>query len=239
MKHIWIIGGSSGIGLELVKIWCKENVKLTISSRNISSNETLVSLRNSHDNIFLLDIDVSKEIQAVPTDIDLLFYNVGVYEPTTMDSSFEDFENMINTNYLGFLRVFKKALKNMNPNSKIVANASLSSYFGLVNSGAYSASKSALVNLCQSFQPELALKGINLQVINHGFVKTRLTDKNEFEMPGLMTPKDTAKRIIKEINKSNKFEIRFPFKVSMFLSFFRFSPYRLSLYLNKKLLKNS
>jgi short-subunit dehydrogenase len=115
-------------------------------------------------------------------------------------------------------------------------NASLSSYFGLPLGGGYSAPKAALLNLAESLQPELSVKGIQLQIINHGFVKTRLTQKNSFEMPELMTPEEAAEHIVKRMNGSDRFEMHFPFKLSTFLQALRLLPYRFSLAVTKKML---
>jgi len=90
--------------------------------------------------------------------------------------------------------------------------------------------------LAESLQPELSVKGIQLQVINHGFVKTRLTQKNSFEMPELMSPEEAAENIMKEIKNADRFEIHFPFKLSTFLQLLRLMPYRISLALTKKML---
>ncbi|MDD2896678.1 MAG: SDR family NAD(P)-dependent oxidoreductase [Aliarcobacter sp.] len=103
--------------------------------------------------------------------------------------------------------------------------------------GAYSASKAALVNLAQSIQPELLRKNIYVQIINHGFVKTRLTAKNDFDMPQLMLPNIAAKKIFEQLNKPYKFEISFPFILSKFLRFISLVPYKLSFYITKKFLK--
>ena len=118
-----------------------------------------------------------------------------------------------------------------------VLNASLASCFGLPYGGAYSASKAALVNIAQSLQPELQRKNIYLQIINHGFVKTRLTAKNDFEMPQLMEVDYAAKKIFDELNKSYKFEISFPFMLSKFLRILSFLPYSWSFSITKKFLK--
>ena len=102
--------------------------------------------------------------------------------------------------------------------------------------GGYSAPKAALVNLAEALQPELMAKGIELQLINHGFVKTRLTQKNTFEMPELMEPEDAAEKIAKQMQKPYHFEIHFPFKLSTFLQTLRIIPYKLALALTKKML---
>ena len=102
---------------------------------------------------------------------------------------------------------------------------------------AYSASKAALVTLAQSIQPELLRKNIYLQIVNHGFVKTRLTAKNDFDMPQLMQPEIAAKKIFEQFDKPYRFEISFPFILSKFLRLISLVPYKLSFSITKKFLK--
>ena len=86
--------------------------------------------------------------------------------------------------------------------------------------------KAALINLAESLHPELARAGINLRVINPGFVDTPLTRKNRFSMPFLMTPEDAASRIIRQLDRGG-FEISFPRIFVWILKVLRCLPYRL------------
>ena len=249
-KKIWIVGGSSGIGLELVKLWIKEDAHLIVSARNASTNEYLSTLQKAYpDSLYLLDIDVTdnnsvctavKKAWNVYEGIDLWFYNAGAYE--TMQSQewkIEHFEQMMQVNYLGAIRVMNEVLPYFQAQEKgrWVFNLSLSSYFGLPYGGGYSAPKAALLNLCESIQPELLEKNIQVQVINHGFVKTRLTAKNDFDMPQVMLPEEAAKQIFEGLKQPYKFEIRFPFALSLSLRILRLLPYKISLALSKKALR--
>lgn len=249
-KKIWIIGSSSGIGLELVKLWLNEKYTVVASARNSTSNEELISLKNKFpQNLYLENIDVSCEKSVVSCvnkvfdilgDVDICFYNAGVYEVTKIDElDISEFESMININYLGAIRVLKYFLENRKQDAKtnVVFNASLSSYFGLPYGGGYSSTKAALVNFAQSIQPELKLKNIDVQIINHGFVKTRLTQKNDFEMPQLLSPQEAAKEIFTNLSKPYRFEICFPFILSKILRLISLLPYSLSLFITKKFLK--
>lgn len=250
-KKVWIIGSSSGIGLELVKLWLQNNYEVIASSRSANESKELLDLKKTYPlNLELLNIDIlnNENISQTVTNafdlfkgIDTFFFNAAVYEAMSIEQwEIESFESMINTNYLGAIRVLKpliQELEKQNRKSTIVLNASLASYFGLPYGGAYGASKAALVNLAQAIQPELQRKNINLQIINHGFVKTRLTAKNDFEMPQLMEASYTAKKIFQELEKAYKFEITFPFAISKFLSFISLLPYALSLKITKKFLK--
>lgn len=251
MKKIWIIGSSSGIGLQLLKLSLEHGFTVIASSRNASSAEELLKLKSIYkNNLHLLDIDVSNsqsttkcvdEAFDILKDLDICFFNAGVYEAMNVEQwDISNFESMINTNYLGAVRIIKPLfnyLKKQNKDSRIILNASLSSYFGLPYGGAYSASKAALVNLAQSIQPEFARHNIYVQIVNHGFVKTRLTSKNDFEMPQLMSPEFTAQKIFEQFSKPYNFEIAFPFILSKFLRSLSILPYKFSFSVTKKFLK--
>ncbi|WP_295422215.1 SDR family oxidoreductase, partial [Sulfurovum sp.] len=171
--------------------------------------------------------------------LDIWFYNAAVYEVMSVKEwNVAYFDAMMQVNYMGAVKVMTELVPyfEAQKSGRWIWNASLSSYFGLPLGGGYSAPKAALVNLAEALQPELMAKGIELQVINHGFVKTRLTQKNTFEMPELMSPEDAAQKIAKEMQKPYRFEIHFPFKLSTFLQILRIIPYRLALALTKKML---
>jgi len=248
-ERIWIVGGSSGIGLELVKEWLNKQRNVVVSARHASHSKELLALKTIYEtSLQIVDMDVTSidsVKRAVPQawkryeGIDLWFYNAATYEVMTVDEwHLDHFEQMTQINYLGAVRVMTELIPYFKEQKKgrWVWNSSLSSYFGLPLGGGYSAPKAALLNLAEALQPELKLLGIDLQVINHGFVKTRLTQKNDFEMPELMSPEFAAKKIIHEIQKTYRFEIHFPFRLSMFLRALRIFPYRISLALTKKML---
>lgn len=247
--NIWLVGASSGIGLELLKRWLADGHNVVASSRNAQSSIALIDLKSAYGNrLVLLDLDVSTSQDYSPVVqqvwdafgyLDRWFYNAGAYDVLKQENwEQEKFEMMMQTNYMGAVRI-------MIPLSHYfvaqgygewVWNSSLSSYFGLPYGGAYSAPKAALVNLAESIQPELKAKGINLRIINHGFVKTRLTSKNTFTMPQLMQPHDAAKQIADALENQQGFEIRFPKFLTFVLTLIRFIPYSWSLRLTQKAL---
>jgi short-subunit dehydrogenase len=251
MKKVWIIGSSSGIGFELVKLWLQNNYLVIASSRDAVNSCELLKLKSIYtEQLELLNIDVLENKSVIESvdkvfnifnDLDICFFNAGVYESMNIEQwNISNFESMINTNYLGAVRILKPLvgyLEKQKKESRVILNASLSSYFGLPYGGAYSASKAALLNLAQSIQPELSKKNINLQIINHGFVKTRLTSKNDFDMPQLISPDIAAKKIFEQVNKPYRFEIAFPFILSKFLRLISLLPYKFSFFITKKFLK--
>jgi short-subunit dehydrogenase len=96
------------------------------------------------------------------------------------------------------------------------------------NSLSYGASKAALSNLAMSLYLELKKYDIKVQLINPGFVKTRLTDQNNFKMPLMITAKKAAQIIIKEL-PSNKFEIFFPKIFVWMMKIIGLLPYKIQL----------
>ena len=248
--RIWIVGGSGGIGLELVKRWLKQGHDVVVSARNAESAQPLRDLITEYGGkIAAVNLDAASDdgleeacLRAwnVYDGLDLWFYNAGAYEPMTAEQwDLDAFERMTQINYLGTVRIMTRLLPSFERQGggRWVWNASLASYFGLPYGGGYSAPKAALVNLAESLQPELLRKNIRLQIINHGFVKTRLTAKNDFEMPELMEPERAAEHIVAAMDTPGGFETHFPPKLSFFLRFLRFMPYRVSLALTKKMLK--
>ncbi len=246
---IWIVGASSGIGLELLKRWLEEGHNIVASSRNAQSSTELLELQSTYfDRLILLDLDVStsqdcSQIAQQAWDgfghLDRWFYNAGAYDVLKQENwELAKFETMMQTNYMGAVRLMipLSAYFTAQGYGEWVWNSSLSSYFGLPYGGAYSAPKAALVNLAESIQPELKAKGINLRIINHGFVKTRLTSKNTFTMPQLMQPHDAAQQIADALENEKGFEIRFPKLLTFILALVRFIPYSWSLRLTQKAL---
>lgn len=248
-QKIWLIGGSSGIGLALAEILLQKQNSLIVSSRNASINNELLRLKEQHpSNLQLLDFDLFfleeahekvDEAWKIFNGLDLWFYNAGAYEVMDIENwDSKKFIDMNSINYLApvhlmtlLLPYFKKQ-----KSGKWIWNLSLSTYFGLPKGGGYSAPKAALLNLAESIQPELKQFNIVIQIINHGFVKTRLTAKNDFEMPQLMSCETAAQEIYKRMETSDNFEIRFPLKLSLFLRFLSLLPYKISLAITQRML---
>ncbi len=248
-KVVWLIGASNGIGLELAKRYLEDNDRVLITARNTSSSNELQLLKENYkEKLHLIDMDVTQISSVIASTqvawntyggIDLCIYNAGVYESMQVSEwNLEYFEAMNQVNYMGAVRVLTQLIPLFEEEKRghIAFNASVSSYFGLPYGGGYSAPKAALVNFCESIKPELDTKNISVQVINHGFVKTRLTAKNEFDMPQLLEPEVAAQKIQEGLQHPNSFEIKFPWAISTFLHFLGILPYKLAFALTKKAL---
>jgi len=142
-------------------------------------------------------------------------------------------------NYMGVVNCLQAAVPAYieRRGGHIAVVSSVAGYQGLPNASAYGASKAALINMCEALQPELAACNVKLQLINPGFVRTPLTDLNEFPMPFLMEVEDAAACIIRGLNR-NSFEISFPKRFTWLLKFMQILPYSIYLRLSRKLIKN-
>lgn len=247
--RIWLVGASEGIGFALLAHWLQAGHCVVASSRSAQTSPNLKRLQQAYPTqLRCMNLDVTESDESVDCvqqawsafgGLDMWFYNVGLYQPMRMDEwVLADFERMMRANYWGAVRLMLslKPYFITQGHGHWVWNISLAAYFGLPYGGGYSAPKAALLNLAESLQPELAQAGIRLQVINHGFVQTRLTAKNNFTMPGLMTAEQAAQRIQQALAGTSGFEIRFPFALRAMLSLLKLLPYRWSLALSRRLL---
>ncbi|MDX1352614.1 MAG: SDR family NAD(P)-dependent oxidoreductase [Thiomicrorhabdus sp.] len=249
-QRVWLVGGSQGIGLSLAKRLLKQGNSLVISARQAEQNPSLKSLQKTYANqLILLNLDVGQK-NAIENAVnqawsyfeglDIWIYNAGAYQAMTIDEwDVELFEQMNLVNYLGAVYLMNALMPYFRQQGygQWLWNISLSSDFGLPYGGAYSAPKAALQNLAESIQPELRRENIQLKVVNHGFVKTRLTAKNDFAMLGLMATDTAAIKIAQSLCNS-RFETRFPFNLATILGVLKRLPKSWALALTKKALKD-
>jgi len=241
-KNILVIGASFGIGEDLCRQLSDLGANLAISARSESKITNLA--KNLGSNHFSVVCDIAKKedtlnlankINDCWQQIDLIIFCVGIYQPMTLDNfDMQKSEEIININFNGFLNILDAFLPKIKDKkiSHLAIISSIAGYFGMPRSIAYGASKAALSNLAESLYYELRKYSVKVQLINPGFVKTRLTDKNSFEMPGIISSSKAAKIIIKNLPKK-KFEILFPFGFGYFMKFLSKLPYALRLFLLK------
>lgn len=242
MKTFWLIGASSGIGEALAKSLSKEGWQVAISARSVDKLDTLANT-SEHLHAYPLDVtdahgfeQVYKDICEALGEIDYVMFNAGDYTPMPLeDYSSELFQKLIDVNFLGAVNLLNFIIPSFTArgHGQILLTASLAAYRGLPRSAPYSASKAALLSLAESLHLELKQKGVLLRVISPGFVKTPLTDKNTFKMPGLITAEEAAKAIMRELTGSH-FEIRFPKGFAFSMRLLSLLPYKLYFYLTSR-----
>ena len=213
-KTYWLIGASEGLGRELAKLLADGGAKVIVSARNTARLE---DLSEQSDAITAMALDVM-DLEAVKTaaldvgEIDGLIYCAGAYDPmpaTEWDS--EAVLRMSDINYTGALRVLGETVPQFvkRGSGDITLIGSLSAYRGLPNAIGYGSSKSALQSLAETMRFDLAGSGVLVRIVNPGFIETRLTQKNNFKMPQLMSAEAAAKRVLKAMRR-RRFRTDFP-----------------------------
>lgn len=239
-QTIWIIGASAGIGAALVQKFiaeCDETAlgKIIISAR---SAEALQEIALASPRIAMVPLDVTNPV-AVDQAIelieaehglpDLMVYCAGFYNPMPVeDFSRDTIAKHIAVNYQGAVNCLDPILRKMRQHGsgEIAITASVAGYRGLPKAGAYGPTKAALINLCETLREELAGTGVTMRVINPGFVQTRMTAQNDFEMPYLQSPEQAAEFIFNGLRRNDDFEIAFPPPFVRQLKIGRILPYR-------------
>jgi short-subunit dehydrogenase len=236
-QRVWVIGASSGIGAAFAALLLRRGARVAVSARSRSGLEDLVK-KYPPDRTLVCPLDVRDvtQFQAVHSAIiaawggyDLVVYCAGSYTPQrAWDFQLDTVRDMFAINVEGAYAclsvVLPQLLKQAHGGIGIVG--SVAGYSGLPKSLVYGPTKAALLNLCETLYLDLALKGIGVYAINPGFVRTRLTDQNDFAMPALMEAEDAAAAMVKGL-EHGEFEIHFPKRFSLFMKLLRHLPYRL------------
>ncbi len=213
-KTYWIVGASEGLGRALAQALSERGAHLVLSARNADRlAEICATLPNARAVPFdVTDLEAVRRAVAEVGEVDGLVYNAGAYEPMrTGDWDTEAVLSMTDVNYTGALRVLGETVPGFVSAGRgdITLIGSLSGYRGLPAAVGYAASKAALVSLAETMRFDLAGTGVTVRIVNPGFIKTRLTEKNNFKMPMLMSAEDAAKRVIKAMSR-RRFRTDFP-----------------------------
>lgn len=227
-KTFWLIGASEGLGRELAKGLSAEGARVILSARNV---ERLDGLCGQLPDARALPMDVCdamsvREAASTLGHIDGLIYNAGAYDPINATSwKTRSALTMVEVNFNGALRVLGEVLPGFleRGGGDITLIGSLAGYRGLPSAVGYGASKSALISLAETLRHDLKGTGVVVRLVNPGFIKTRLTAKNEFRMPMILEPEDAAARTIKAM-RSRRFRTDFPAPFSWVLRLYGMLP---------------
>ena len=245
-KVIWITGASTGIGKSLAIKFSKNGWKVAISARRA---DILENISRQNENIFPFPLDVTNkeeckkvflEVKNKLQNIDICVFSTGTWDPKKeKDIDIDQIENVMKVNFFGTLNSIKSVEKYFKDLGKghISIVSSIAGYRGLPNSTGYGPSKSALNNLAESLYFDFKKYGVRISLISPGFIKTPMTDKNDFKMPFLKTSEYAADKIYHGLVNTNVFEIHFPKQLTLILKFLKILPNWLYLKLVGKLTK--
>lgn len=230
-QRVWLIGASSGIGEALARRLIYLGARVAVTSRHA---DTLAAL----DAAYVAPADVTDRaslaaafdaVKAALGGLDVVFVNAGTHQPMRaweLDAAAA--EKLVQVNLVGAMN----AVALVAPwfaergSGRLALTASVAGYGGLPTGLVYGATKAALINFAETLYLDLVPRGVAVHVINPGFVKTPLTDKNDFKMPALIAPEESALAILDGM-AAGQFEIHFPKRFTRTLKLLNLLPYRL------------
>ncbi|WP_412971125.1 SDR family NAD(P)-dependent oxidoreductase [Glaciecola sp. MF2-115] len=224
MTRILITGATSGIGEALTKLCAEHNYTVIACGRNEDKLAELDKLKNIETCRF--DVTNEEETKAALESIkcDIAVLNAGTCEYVDVNNVEPDmFKRVFDTNIFGVVNVVSALIPSLERGNKIVFVDSLARLLPFPRSQAYGASKAALNYIAKSFEVDLAHKGIKVQTLSPGFVKTPLTDKNDFPMPMVIEAQDAAKYMLDGIFSSRS-SVYFPKRFSFIVRFLNLLP---------------
>ena len=243
MNKIWITGASSGIGKSLALRFANEGWQVAASARR---ENLLNEISRSNKNIFSFPLDVTdsekckdvfNKIREKFNEIDISVFCTGIHDPSSEKKfDLESIRKIMNVNFFGTINsvnaVYDYYREKKSGHISIVA--SVAGYRGLPAGGAYCASKAALTNYAESLYFDMKRFNIRVSVVSPGFIKTPMTDQNDFTMPMIKSAEFAAEEMFKGLTKSNSFEIHFPKQFTYLMKILKIMPNWLYLKIVKK-----
>jgi len=235
-RRVWLVGASSGIGAALALHLDEAGARLALSARSEDKLRVLAE-KCADAKVLPLDVRDSNGFRASAArlasewrDIDLVVFNAGDYSPVrAWELEPERARALVETNLLGVMNGVAAVLPSMlaRGSGAIAVVGSVAGYHGLPNALVYGATKAALINFCETLHLDLGPRGIDVFLINPGFVATPLTAQNSFRMPALISADEAAKCIVDGF-AAGRFEIHFPKRFTLWMKILALLPYRLS-----------
>lgn len=245
-RTAWVTGASSGIGRAVALGLASEGWTVAVSAR---SRDKLAELEAEHSgNIVAYPLDVTdrdatlsvaSRVEAAHGPIELAIFSAGSYRrDSARRFNSQALADVMRLNVIGTGHCLEAVVPGMmaNRSGRIAVIASVAGYVGLPGGAFYGATKSALITLCEGLYPELKRAGVQLSVINPGFVETPLTARNDFPMPFLIGTDEAAKTILRGL-ATNRFEIIFPWKMALAIRLLRALPRPLLFMITKRMVR--
>lgn len=240
-ERIWIMGASDGIGAALARDWAGQGARLVLSARSEAQLAALAAQIGNAEYIACdvtdrdsLDRAAARIAQGGPLDRAVTL--AALYDPGQVMQIDPDLAaRIVAVNLTGSFNFARSAVPLLRDGGQLALTGSVAGYVGLPQGQIYSATKAGVINLAETLRAELAPR-IDVRLISPGFVDTRLTQRNDFAMPGLMSPEQAALAIRRGL-QGRGFEVHFPRKLTLPLKLLRLLPYSLALRLTRRLVR--
>jgi len=236
--RVWITGASSGIGRAVALEYARAGAVVAASARSAAALAALAGEPAAGGRIHAFAVDVTDRAAMAATvarierehgAIELAILNAGTHQPVDgRDFDAAVFDRLIAVNLTGTVNGLAAILPLLVARraGHVAVVASVAGYAGLPTAAAYGATKAALINLTEALKFDLGPVGVRVSLVNPGFVRTPLTDQNEFAMPALMEVDDAARALVRGLAGAG-FEVSFPRRFTYALKLIRLLPYRL------------
>jgi len=232
-QTVWITGAGTGIGRELAIQLARTGARVAVSGRQ---QDRLEALAATHPGIHPFPLDVTREADCrdvcarierelgVP---DLVIMSAGIW--VLMDAveySASEAARVMAVNYQGAVNTAAAALPAMRKAARghLCFMGSVAGYRGIPRASLYCASKAALIAHAEALRTDLAHAGIVVSIVNCGFVRSPMSDVNDFPMPNIIEADDAARRILEGL-ATRRFEIAFPWPIVLQTKLMRLLPY--------------
>jgi short-subunit dehydrogenase len=223
-KRYWLVGASEGLGRALALTMSRSGVELILSARSANRLDELKEMLPGRSHVVPMDVTSRREVAEAAEElgeIDGIVYLAGTGTPvkaTAWDAA--AVETMIEVNLLGAARVLGVAVPRMLARGQghVLLVSSLSAYRGLPGALGYGASKAGLLSLAQTMHADLQGTGVKVQVVNPGFIRTRMADGYSGKMPGIIEPETAAQEIWEHMG-TDRFAKSFPLGPSAAMRF--------------------
>ena len=235
-KIIWITGASSGIGKALAIKFAENGWIVAASARR---ENLLNELKQINQNIYPFPLDVTeiencktvaKKILEQFKNIDICVFGTGMHDPKSEKTfNLKKIREIMEVNYFGTMNSINSIYEYFSEkkSGQISIISSVAGYRGLPAAGAYCASKAALTSFAESLNFDMLKKNVRVSLISPGFIKTPMTDQNDFPMPMIKSPEFAANEIYKGLTIKKTFEIHFPKALTITLKILSFLPSKL------------
>ena len=242
VERIWIIGASEGIGAALAREWAARGARLVLSARSAARLKELATSLGPDHVAVPLDVSDRASLEAAAEKIaqigplDRVVHLAAIYDPGNIaDLDPDSAAQIVSVNLTGSFHIAQIAPPLLRDGGQLALCGSVAGYIGLPQGQIYSATKAGVINLAESLRAELAGR-VDVRLICPGFVDTRLTQRNDFAMPGLIAPDAAARAIIDGLDRRS-FEIHFPRRLTFSLKLLSALPYWAALPLTIRLVR--
>ena len=215
MKRVIIIGASSGMGMEVAKLFLDEGCRLGVAARREDRLQALKQLAPDRVEVQAIDVtadDATSRLRALIDRLggmDLFFYSSGIGKQNrTLTPDIE--LNTVNTNGMGFTRMIGEAYRYFAERGEghIAAISSIAGVKGLGPAPSYSATKAMQNVYLQALEQQANARALKIRFtdIRPGFVDTDLLN-GDFHYPMMLKPDKVAREIVKAIKNKRHIKV--------------------------------